>query len=80
MWCRTSDLLCTCTDASADLQPFWEAFPAANGGRTTYMFTYADADKRRPSFEVTSCRSCPARLGLWAPGKAGTVAVTSPDV
>ncbi len=50
--CRTSDLLCTCTDASSDLQPFWEAFPAAGGGRTTYMFTYADADKRRPSFEV----------------------------
>ena len=34
------------------MQLFWEAFPAAGGGRTTYMFAYADADKRRPSFEV----------------------------
>ena len=57
---RTSDLLCTCADASDDLQPFWEAFPAEGGGRTTYMFTYADADKRRPSFEV--CCSVGARL------------------
>ena len=34
------------------MQLFWEAFPAAGGGRTTYMFTYADADAKRPTFEV----------------------------
>lgn len=47
----TSDFLYTFTDAENDMQLFWEAFPAAGGGRTTYMFAYADADKRRPSFE-----------------------------
>jgi flavin-dependent dehydrogenase len=32
-------------------QLFWEAFPAGSGpsDRTTYMFTYADADPARPS-------------------------------
>ena len=49
---RSSDFLYTFTDAEDDMQPFWEAFPAAGGKRTVYMFTYADADKRRPSFEV----------------------------
>lgn len=34
------------------MQPFWEAFRVAGGGRTTYMFSYADADRRRPSFQV----------------------------
>ncbi|KAK9806132.1 hypothetical protein WJX72_002795 [[Myrmecia] bisecta] len=48
---RTGDLLYTMTDAAEDMQLFWEAFPAAGGGRTTYMFTYADADQRRLSLE-----------------------------
>lgn len=32
-----------------DVQYFWEAFPAGSGrqDRTTYMFTYIDADPRR---------------------------------
>lgn len=32
-----------------DLQYFWEAFPAGSGpgDRTTYMFTYVDADPSR---------------------------------
>ena len=50
--CRNGDLLYTFTDAEDDMQMFWEAFPAADGGRTTYMFTYADADAKRPTFEV----------------------------
>jgi hypothetical protein len=50
--CRSGDLLYTFTDAEDDMQLFWEAFPAAGGGRTTYMFTYADADAKRPTFEV----------------------------
>ena len=50
---RDADLLVTMTDAQDDMQLYWEAFPAAGGAmRTTYMFTYADADRRRPSFEV----------------------------
>jgi hypothetical protein len=49
---RTADLLATVTDAEdlPDTQLFWEAFPAANGGRTTYMFAYSDAEPIRPSF------------------------------
>lgn len=33
------------------MQYFWEAFPAGSGpeDRTTYLFTYVDADQRRPS-------------------------------
>ena len=35
------------------MQLFWEAFPAEGGAaRTTYMFTYCDVDKRRPSFQA----------------------------
>jgi hypothetical protein len=45
-----ADLLHTCTDAERDQQLFWEAFPAAGGGRTTYMFSYSDAAPCRPSF------------------------------
>ena len=32
-----------------NLQLFWEAFPSGSGpsDRTTYMFTYIDADSRR---------------------------------
>lgn len=35
------------------MQYFWEAFPAGSGpsDRTTYMFTYLDADPERPSLE-----------------------------
>jgi hypothetical protein len=32
------------------LQLFWEAFPAAGGDRTTYMFGYMDAHPGRPTF------------------------------
>jgi len=36
------------------VQYFWEAFPAGSGptDRTTYMFTYCDADASRPSLET----------------------------
>ena len=35
------------------MQMFWQAFPAEGGAaRTTYMFTFADCDKRRPSLRV----------------------------
>ena len=38
------------------MQLYWQSFPAAGGqDRTTYMFTYADADRRRPSLEVCCC-------------------------
>mmetsp|Transcript_11722 Transcript_11722/g.42822 ORF Transcript_11722/g.42822 Transcript_11722/m.42822 type:complete len:584 (-) Transcript_11722:2787-4538(-) len=47
----TSDLLYTFKDAKDDMQIFWEAFPAADG-RTTYMFSYTDADQQRPSLEA----------------------------
>ena len=50
---RTGDFLHTFTDASEDMQLFWEAFPAEGGAaRTTYMFTYCDTDKRRPTFQA----------------------------
>ena len=35
------------------MQLYWQSFPAAGGrDRTTYAFTYADIDRRRPSLEV----------------------------
>lgn len=44
---------------------FWEAFPACGGtARTTYMFAYADADPRRPSFEVLACLYRPSACHL----------------
>jgi lycopene cyclase CruP len=43
------DLIYTFTPIERQCQYFWEAFPARDG-RTTYMFTYADADPKRPSF------------------------------
>ena len=50
---RTGDFLHTFTDAAEDMQLFWEAFPAEGGAaRTTYMFTYCDTDKRRPTFQA----------------------------
>jgi lycopene cyclase CruP len=44
------DLIYTFAPIHQQCQYFWEAFPARDG-RTTYMFTYVDADLRRPSFE-----------------------------
>jgi lycopene cyclase CruP len=43
------DLIYTFAPIQNQCQYFWEAFPARDG-RTTYMFTYADADPQRPSF------------------------------
>jgi hypothetical protein len=39
------------TGNSSPMQIFWEAFPASSGpsDRTTYMFTYVDAEEARPS-------------------------------
>ena len=57
-----ADLLYTFTDASdettgeigtgfsVEVCKAWEAFPAADGRRTSYMFAYADSDPSRPSF------------------------------
>ena len=50
---QSADLIYTTTDIRPDYQGqyFWEAFPAGSGpaDRTTYMFTYLDADPSRPS-------------------------------
>ena len=43
------DLIYSFTPIQNQCQYFWEAFPARDG-RTTYMFTYVDADPMRPSF------------------------------
>jgi lycopene cyclase CruP len=43
------DLIVTLAPVQNQCQYFWEAFPARDG-RTTYMFTYADAHPQRPSF------------------------------
>lgn len=56
---QTSDVIATVSDAQppgdtvADAQVFWEAFPAGSGptDRTTYMFTYMDAEAHRHSLE-----------------------------
>ena len=50
----SGDVIVTDTDMEGEelrQQLFWEAFPAGSGPshRTTYMFTYADADPGRPS-------------------------------
>lgn len=55
----TSDVIFTDSDlqppsaAVSDTQIFWEAFPAGSGptDRTTYMFSYMDAEAHRPSLE-----------------------------
>ncbi len=52
----TGDVIATASDLdlARSLQYFWEAFPAGSGGpgdRTTYMFTYLDAEPYRPSLE-----------------------------
>ncbi|MGB3135688.1 MAG: FAD-binding oxidoreductase [Nodosilinea sp.] len=44
----TGDLLVSFTPLRHRCQYFWEAFPARDG-RTTYLFTYMDADPRRLS-------------------------------
>ncbi|CAL50078.1 unnamed product [Ostreococcus tauri] len=50
---ESADLIRTVTDIETDYrgQYFWEAFPASSGpgDRTTYMFTYMDAEEARPS-------------------------------
>ena len=43
------DLIYSFTPIQNQCQYFWEAFPAKDG-RTTYMFTYVDAEPQRPSF------------------------------
>ncbi|MBD2176226.1 FAD-binding oxidoreductase [Pseudanabaena sp. FACHB-1998] len=43
------DLIYSFAPIQNQCQYFWEAFPAKDG-RTTYMFTYVDADPLRPSF------------------------------
>ncbi len=47
----SGDLLLTFTPIQNHCQYFWEAFPARDG-RTTYLFTYLDADPSRPSLEA----------------------------
>jgi lycopene cyclase CruP len=47
----TGDLIATFTPIENQCQYFWEAFPARDG-RTTYLFTYLDADPDRPSLET----------------------------
>jgi lycopene cyclase CruP len=46
----TGDLIVSFTPLRHQCQYFWEAFPARDG-RTTYLFTYLDADPRRQSLE-----------------------------
>ena len=47
----TNDDIQPPTSALPDLQFFWEAFPSGSfeTDRTTYMFTYIDAQPHRPS-------------------------------
>ena len=47
----TGDLFASLTPIQDQRQYFWEAFPARDG-RTTYLFTYLDADPSRPSLET----------------------------
>ncbi|HBL12410.1 MAG TPA: FAD-dependent oxidoreductase [Cyanobacteria bacterium UBA11162] len=46
----TGDLIVSFTPIQNQCQYFWEAFPARDG-RTTYLFTYLDANPQRPSLE-----------------------------
>ncbi|HLO86259.1 MAG TPA: FAD-binding oxidoreductase [Nostocaceae cyanobacterium] len=48
---KTGDLLFSFTDLANQCQYFWEAFPAQDG-RTTYLFTYMDAQPQRLSLEA----------------------------
>ena len=45
---QTGDLIVSFTPIRRQCQYFWEAFPARDG-RTTYLFTYLDAQPQRPS-------------------------------
>jgi len=47
---KTGDLIYSFTPIINQCQYFWEAFPARDG-RTTYMFSYLDAELNRPSLE-----------------------------
>ena len=47
---NTGDLIYSFTPIINHCQYFWEAFPARDG-RTTYMFSYLDAEPARPSLE-----------------------------
>ncbi|AFZ37766.1 FAD dependent oxidoreductase [Stanieria cyanosphaera PCC 7437] len=46
----TGDLIYSFTPIINQCQYFWEAFPARDG-RTTYMFSYLDAEPARPNLE-----------------------------
>ncbi|MGB3642198.1 MAG: FAD-binding oxidoreductase [Rivularia sp. (in: cyanobacteria)] len=48
---HSGDLLLSFTEIENQCQYFWEAFPAKDG-RTTYMFTYIDADPSRIGLEA----------------------------
>lgn len=48
---ETGDLIASFTPIQKQCQYFWEAFPARDG-RTTYLFTYLDADRDRFSLET----------------------------
>lgn len=48
---ETGDLIASFTPIQKQCQYFWEAFPAKDG-RTTYLFTYLDADRDRFSLET----------------------------
>lgn len=47
---KTGDLIASFTPIQNQCQYFWEAFPARDG-RTTYLFTYVDTHRDRPSLE-----------------------------
>jgi lycopene cyclase CruP len=47
----TGDLILSFTSLENQCQYFWEAFPARDG-RTTYLFTYMDAEPQRLSLEA----------------------------
>ncbi|WP_390883307.1 hypothetical protein [Kovacikia minuta] len=47
----SGDLIVSFTPLQNQCQYFWEAFPARDG-RTTYLFTYLDADPDRPTLEM----------------------------
>ncbi|MFM2430328.1 MAG: hypothetical protein RLZZ511_1541 [Cyanobacteriota bacterium] len=47
---QSGDLIYTFTPIENQCQYFWEAFPASDG-RTTYLFTYIDAEADRGSLE-----------------------------
>ncbi len=48
---ETGDLIASFTPIQKQCQYFWEAFPARDG-RTTYLFTYLDANRDRFSLET----------------------------